>query len=263
MEVGQQILAVDSKFNKYRSTAQARQTYLRRRVQLLARPEVREEVRRETGYLQVRTHLLRQHVRSLGLSDLQSTKSFSVSTGETRSRLARLPPTSSQVSSEAYDFQGFHHLSDLHRGAVTHLMFAHNSSTSLLASSMDGLLSVHNLDTCTVTILTGHTAGVTDFDISTNNEVVVSASLDNTVCLWQLATAVMIRQMQSSSKVGLTSARFLPGNNNLVVTGSQAGLVQIINISTGIFPTSGTSTLPGSVLCLAVSSQVVLHYQLY
>ena len=257
MDLVQQVLAVDSKFNKYRSNPAARQVYLKRRVQLLERSEVKEEVRRETGYLQARTLLLRQLVRSQGLSDLQSTKSFSVSTGETRARLSQLPTSGSQVSSEAYDFRGFHHLSDLHTGAVTHLMFAHNSSTSLLASSLDGLMSVHNLDTNppTVTTLAGHSAGVTDFDISTNSEVVVSSSLDNTVCLWQLSTAVMIRQMKSSSKVGLTSVRFLPGNNNLVVTGSRAGLVQIINISTGIFPTSGTSTLPGSVLCLAVSSQ--------
>ena len=214
-------------------------------------------MRRDTGYLQIRTQLLRQHVRSLGLPDLQSTKSFSVSTGESRARQASLTPPASHLSSQ-YDFRGFHHLSDLHRGAVTHLMFAHNSSTSLLASSQDGLLSIHNLESSppTVTTLTGHTKAVTDFDIATNNSVVVSSSLDGTVCLWQLSTAVMIRQLQSSSKVGLTSARFLPGNNNLVVTGSRAGLVQIINISTGIFPTSGTSTLPGAVLCLAVSSQV-------
>ena len=80
MDLVQQVLAVDSKFNKYRSNPAARQVYLRRRVQLLERSEVKEEVRRETGYLQARTLLLRQLVRSQGLSDLQSTKSFSVST---------------------------------------------------------------------------------------------------------------------------------------------------------------------------------------
>ena len=251
MDIAQQILAVDTKFNKYRTTTvpQARQTYLRRRAELLGREEVREEVRKESGYLQIRTQLLRQHVRSLGQTDLQSSKRL---TG----RL--VPPATSQVSSEAYDFRGFHHLSDLHSGGVTHLMFAHNNTTCLLASSLDGLLSVHRLETQppTVTTLSGHQAGITDFDISTNNELVVSASLDNTVCLWQLSTAVRIRQMKSSAKAGLTSTRFLPGNNNLVVAGSRDGLVQIINISTGIFPTSGTTSLPGSVLCLAVSSQV-------
>ena len=169
------------------------------------------------------------------------------------------PATTSQVASEAYDFRGFHHLSDLHSAGVSHLMFAHNSSSCLLASSLDGLLSVHRLETSppTVTRLTGHQAGITDFDISTNNELVVSASLDNTVCLWQLSTAVMIRQMKSSARAGLTSARFLPGNNNLVVAASREGLVQVINISTGIFPASGTTSLPGPVLCLAVSSQVM------
>ena len=252
MDIAQQILAVDSKFNKYRGTAQARQVYLRRRAELLGRPEVREkeEVRREGGYLQIRTQLLRHHVRSLS----QPAQPVSRLGG----RLGP-PATTSQLASEAYDFRGFHHLSDLHRAGVSHLMFAHNSSSCLLASSLDGLLSVHRLETSppTVTRLTGHKAGITDFDISTNNELVVSASLDNTVCLWQLSTAVMIRQMKSSARAGLTSARFLPGNNNLVVAASREGLVQVINISTGIFPASGTTSLPGPVLCLAVSSQVI------
>ena len=41
MDVEQQILAVDSKFNKYRANPQARQIYLKRRVQLLGRSEVK------------------------------------------------------------------------------------------------------------------------------------------------------------------------------------------------------------------------------
>ena len=259
MDITQQILAVDTKFNKYRATPpQARQTYLRRRAELLGREEGREgrpEVRRESGYLQIRTQLLRRQMRSLGQADLQSSKSFSVR------RPVAAGTSTSQVSSETYDFRGFHHLSDLHSGGVTHLMFAHNTTSCLLASSLDGLLSVHRLETSppTVSTLAGHQAGITDFDISTNNELVVSASLDNTVCLWQLSTGVMIRQMKSSGRAGLTSARFLPGNNNLVVAGSREGLVMIINISTGIFPTSGTTSLPGPVLCLAVSSQVTVR----
>ena len=99
--------------------------------------------------------------------------------------------------------------------------------------------------------LTGHSGAV----ISTSNELLVSSSEDHTLCLWQLPSGSLVRQMPSSFKQSLTSCRFLPGNNNLVVTGSVGGLVQIINISTGIFPASGTSTVPGAVLSLAVSSQ--------
>ena len=289
--IQQQIVAVDTKFNKYRApqNPQFRKTYLKRRMQLLGvnhsptpppcqttcsccSPSTlaREEVRQATNYLQLRTQLLRKHCKSQGISDLQSTKSFSFTTGESRTRSPSHPryyPRSLSVTfnniskllpSEAYDFRGFHHLSDLHRAAVTHLMFAHNCANTLIASSLDGTLSVYKLDSEPPTVsltLQGHTKGVTDFDISTSNELVLSCSLDSTVCLWQLSDGKLLRQVSSACRQGLTSCRFLPGNNNLVVAGSMAGLVQIINISTGIFPVSGTSTVPGSVLCLSAGLQ--------
>ena len=40
----------------------------------------------------------------------------------------------------------------------------------------------------------------------------------------------LFHKVGSPTKKGLTAARFLPGNNNLVVTGGLAGHVQIINI---------------------------------
>eukprot|EP00092_Neocalanus_flemingeri_P016822 GFUD01018197.1.p1 GENE.GFUD01018197.1~~GFUD01018197.1.p1 ORF type:complete len:460 (+),score=85.88 GFUD01018197.1:170-1549(+) len=287
----QQIVAVDTKFNKYRAPLNPhfRKTYLKRRMQLLSANKTsdstscpadcsccsptalsKEEVRSATNYLQLRTQLLRKHCRSQGISDLQSTKSFSFTTGETRSpsqaSYPRIPKSlsvtfssnSNLIPSEAYDFRGFHHLSDIHRAAVTHLMFAHNCANTLIASSLDGTLSVYKLESDPPSVsltLQGHTKGVTDFDISTSNELVVSCSLDGTVCLWQLSDGKLLRQVTSACRQGLTSCRFLPGNNNMVVAGSTAGLVQIINISTGIFPVSGTSTVPGSVLCLSAGLQ--------
>jgi WD40 repeat protein len=287
----QQAVALDTRFSRHRTPGQPawRKTYLRRRLQLLSgggdkdneavaacsccRPSAlaREEVRPATGYLQLRAQLLRRQFRAQGCSsDLLSTKSFSFTTGEAR------PSPSKSVSfhslacagggvdaavlpaSEAFDFHGFHHLSDLHRAAVTHLKFAHNSTHTLLAASMDGSLSVHRLDTEPPSLahtLQGHAGGVTDFDISTSNELVVSCSEDGTVCLWRLAEGRLLRRVPSPAKRGLTAARFLPGNNNLVVTGGLAGHVQLINISTGIFPASGTSTVPGSVLCLEAAPQ--------
>ena len=272
----QQVVALDTKFIRYRVPSQPafRKTYLKRRLQLLGsscRAEAgaacsccspsslaREEVRASTSYLQLRAQLLRRQCRAQGASDLQSTQSFSFSTGEVRPlgpgpaksvsfQDLSLPPT------EAADFHGFHHLSDLHRAPVTRLKFAHNSASSLLASSEDGSLSVHRLDTEPPSVslqLRGHSQGVTDFDISTSNELVVSCSGDATVCLWELGEGRLLRQVASPARKALTAARFLPDNNNLVVTGGLSGHVQLINISTGIFPVSGTSTVPGAVLCL-------------
>ena len=270
LDYTQQIIAADTKFNKYRggggppgqgwissttsTPSQARKIYLKRRIQLLngdSSEKANPDARKDINYLQIRSQLIRQNVRSQGISDLRSTKSWTVSTGESRDQLA--PVVSSQ-----YDFHGFHHLSDLHKAAVTHLMFLHNSSSTLIASSEDGSLSVHSLDSEPPTVtatLTGHKAGVTDFDISTSNELLVSVSSDGSICVWQLPRGVLLRQLTSSGCQPLNSCRFLPSNNNLVVVGSGAGLVQTINISTGIFPMSGTSTVPGSVLSIAMAGQ--------
>ena len=275
LDYNQQIIAADTKFNKYRGAqgqgcgwisstsstpSQIRKTYLKRRIQLLSsesgeRNKTNPDARKDINYLQIRTQLLRQNVRSMGMSDLHSTKSWSVSTATGESRQVA---QGSAVSSSQYDFHGFHHLSDLHKAAVTHLMFLHNSSSTLVASSEDGSLSVHSLETeppAVTATLWGHKAGVTDFDISTSNELLVSVSSDGSICVWQLPGGGLLRQLSSPGCQTLTSCRFVPGNNTLVVVGSGAGLVQTVNTSTGIFPMSGTSRVPGSVLSIAMAGQ--------
>ena len=202
----QQIVALDTKFIKHMVPNQPafRKVYLKRRLQLLGKERgvkegetlcsccVRsslpsEEVRTSTSYLKVRAQLLRRQCKAQGVLDLQSTKSFSYTTGEVRavgtspaksvtfhknSLAANLGPK--PPLSEASDFHGFHHLSDLHRAPVTRLKFAHNQSHILLASSLDGSLSLHRLDSTPPSVglqLQGHTAGVTDFDISTRLKI--------------------------------------------------------------------------------------------
>ena len=132
-------------------------------------------------------------------------------------------------------------------------MFAHNDNNTLIASSMDGSLSVYKLDSDPPEVevtLKSHTRGVTDFDISVSNELVVSCSADGTVCLWRLSSdgepeaSRLLRQVQSTCRQGLTSCRFLPCNNNLVVVGSAGGLVQLVNISTGTETLSRLLVLP-------------------
>ena len=196
----QQIVALDTKFIKHRVPSQPafRKVYLKRRLLLLGREReaaeeeqtpcsccvtsslANEDVRTSTSYLKLRAQLLRRQCKAQGISDLQSTKSFSYTTGEVRAVGASSPAKSvtfhkKQLNfgpkpplSEASEFHGFHHLSDLHRAPVTHLKFAHNQSHILLASSLDGSLSLHRLDSTPPSIglqLQGHTGGVTDFDI--------------------------------------------------------------------------------------------------
>ena len=285
LDYNQQIIAADTKFNKYRAAANVvgstqgnvfRKNYLKRRIQLLSgtfhHPDEggnviddcecceetsKDDARKNANYLQIRTQLVRQKMKTQGHSDLHSTKSFSVTTGETRANVGRVKPLGSkpgQLSSEAYDFHGFHYLSDLHQSSVTQLMFLHNSDTALVASSLDGSLSLHTLDTDPPGLgvtMRGHRAGVTDFDISVSNELLVSCDKAGDMILWHLPHGSLVRTMSSQSP--LSSCKFLPGNNNLVVSGSCGGNVTVTNTSTGMDVSS--STVPGSVTCLGVSSQ--------
>ncbi|XP_023325509.1 WD repeat-containing protein 13 [Eurytemora carolleeae] len=224
-----------------------------------------ECTRRSIGYLQLRALLLKRKIKVLDTLDMKSNQSstFSLSVGESRN--PRYKPRRVSMSlvlpinhlTEEYDFQGLHHVSDIHRAPVTHLMFAHNENSQLISASLDGNISVYKLDEnppCVSHTLTGHAQGVTDFDISTSNQLLVSSCQDGSLYLWNLSTGELLRRV-SVSRSPLLACKFLPGNNNLVVCGSSGGAVQLINISTGICPVSGSSFIPGSALSLAADSQ--------
>jgi len=227
---------------------------------------VDESPRRSIRYLQIRSKLLKRKVEA-GLTDHLSNLSFSLSTSgvESSENNRRLSTTNeSPRLTEIYDFRGLHHVSDLHRAPVTQLMFKHNENQELVAASLDGTISVYRLDTeppSVSTTLSGHTKGVTDFDISVSNELLVSSCQDGSLYLWNLGQGRLLRRVPVC-KDQLLSCKFLPGNNNLVVCGSRGvaggtrgGSVQIINISTGKCPSSGSSCIPGSALSLAADSQ--------
>ena len=222
-------------------------------------PHLWESGRASIGYLQLRTQLLRYQIaRSQASGDIQSTRSFSF-TSSVEAKSPSAAAAGSNLSTpnrlrgggrprsvsfqeerggwgggEAYDFRGFHHVSDLHRAPVTHLMFAHNDAHRLIAASLDGRLSVYQLDADPpgVALTLAHSAGgsgLTDFDISTSNELVVSCARDGSLCLWQLGDGTLLRRIVVGKQqpCELLSCRFLPGNNNLVVCGNSAGGVQI------------------------------------
>jgi WD40 repeat protein len=224
--------------------------------------------RASIGYLQLRTQLLRyQAARAQANADLQSTKSFSFTSstagdvssftaagggggsnmstpnrprGGGRPRSVSFQDDRAGGGEAAYDFGGFHHVSDLHRAPVTHLMFAHNEANRLIAASLDGRLSVYQLEAeppgVAFTLSHSSTAGgsvnsgLTDFDISTSNELLVSCAKDGSLCLWKLGeSGTLLRRIvvAKQRQCELLSCRFLPGNNNLVVCGNSAGGVQI------------------------------------
>ena len=253
--------------------------YIRRRSQLL-REAVREEGADPAGrrqYLRQRAALLS---RRYGVApDQVSVRSHSVST-QSHSRhhsdveLARrgpeppgtaagLVPSARAPASQAivgggslgdnYAFAGFLHVFDQHSDAVTCVRFAHDELSLLAFGSLDGRVSVCDLEAELKVrhLLTGHSAGVTALDWSTSNDLLVTCSRDGSARLWLAASGDCLRTVSDPHGAPLLCAVFHPVNNNLVVLGSGQGLVQVVNVSSGRYPAGGTSQLAAAVTALA------------
>lgn len=80
-------------------------------------------------------------------------------------------------------------------------------------------------------VLKQHQKAISDLDWSSENTFLLSAGLDGSVSMWQAATGQMLRVFLTASAV--LSARFHLVNQNLVMAGTEAGLVHVFNCSTG------------------------------
>ncbi|XP_076345258.1 WD repeat-containing protein 13-like isoform X2 [Tachypleus tridentatus] len=159
--------------------------------------------------------------------------------------------------SENYAFAGVHHIFDQHHDAVTAVKFANNDKSLLACSSLDGNLSICQLTPPPATVvylLKGHTDGVTGFEWSVSNDLLVSCSLDGTVRLWDAASGSCVRIVRDPLGAPVHSCTFQPLNNNMMVTGNSRGLVQVLNISTGIYLKGGSSKITGQVYSLVFES---------
>ncbi|KAK6136717.1 hypothetical protein DH2020_029545 [Rehmannia glutinosa] len=133
----------------------------------------------------------------------------------------------------AYSFVGMHCIFDQCKAMVTVIKFGHMSSDLLAYGASDGSLTV-----CTVSMppsiqnqLTGHTKDVTDFDFSTNNQYIASASMDKTVRVWDISKGVCMRVIYGVSPQ--LCIRFHPVNNNFLSVGNANKEIMVFNFSTG------------------------------
>lgn len=113
-----------------------------------------------------------------------------------------------------YQFTGMAAIFDQHKLAVTRVQFAHNHKYLFCCGSQDGRISV-----CTVGqpleqkfSLVGHENGVTDLQWSTNNDMILSVSLDKSIRLWDMKNGDTLRTIRESSEV--LCCAFCPVNNN-------------------------------------------------
>lgn len=77
--------------------------------------------------------------------------------------------------------------------------------------------------------LTGHTKQVTSLAFSADGRLLVSASVDQKVCLWELATGKLLRTISTSVQRGAPSAAFAP-KEMLLATGGVDGTVLLWDV---------------------------------
>ncbi|TRY86433.1 hypothetical protein DNTS_004207 [Danionella cerebrum] len=285
--VWQQVLAVDARYNAYRTPTfpQFRTQYIRRRSQLLrenAKCGFEPGLRRQ--YLRLRSQLLA--LRYGPLSEQSSFRASSVRSSRTtldrmedfeedpRAQGARGHRRSvsrgsyqlqAQMNRAVYDERppgslvptSVAEASRAMAGDTTlipRLQFANDDKHLLACCSLDGTLSIMTLSPPPPTVkvtLKGHAGPVTDFAWSLSNDIIVSTSKDGTLRIWNTEDGRCIREVLDPEGSELLCCTFQPMNNNLTVVGNSKHHLQVVNISTGKKVKGGSSKLTGRVLSLS------------
>ena len=250
----QQVFALDAKYNAQRvnKLPSLGMLYIRRRNQLLKEKSCKDPKICE-NYLKLRSKLL-----FLRYGDsLEQNSLGSHTTEEEKSEIKTKFHCKQRKSiAENFAFDGMDHVFDQHKAPVMMLKFANNDRSKLCCASLDGLLSICeaiSIPPKVIALLEGHKKGVTAFDWSISNDLIVSSSLDGTIRLWNVATATnpdCLRTINDQQRAEVLCCGFIPVNNNLVVAGNSQGLVQILNISTGIYTRGGSCKIGGKILSL-------------
>ncbi|KAL7630394.1 UNVERIFIED_CONTAM: hypothetical protein RMT77_019446, partial [Armadillidium vulgare] len=120
---------------------------------------------------------------------------------------------------EHYEFSGVYHIFDQHKDSTTMVKFGHNDASLLGCCSLDGNITICHLDRDEPKIihkLQKHTAGITAFDWSSSNDLIVSAGLDGLICLWNTESGQCLRSVLDQSNSQLLSCIFHPLNSNWI-----------------------------------------------
>jgi len=250
--VWQNVLAIDAVCNGYRSFSPTLKTlYIRRRSFLLqekfiAAASKESELRK--SYLHCRTPIMQARYSIPKETFTSRSRSISLQGGSISSNENK--PSANAQEGHLMSIQ---HILDHHKEAISNVSFSSDENCFLACASLDGTISICDVKTgCRILhILQGHAAGVTNVQWSDGNEWLLSSSLDGTLRLWSAKTGVCLRVFRDPTKSSLNCCAFLPSNNNIVVTGNKRGMVEILNVSTGIFPLNGSSQVGASVTCLA------------
>lgn len=251
----QQVFALDAKYNTLRANKlpSLGMLYIRRRNQLL-REKFSTDPEIGARYLKLRSELLRRRYGERLEQNSVGSHTISEESSESRARHQRAQRKS---TAESFAFAGVHHVFDQHKAAVTMLKFANNDRSKLCCASLDGTLSICEVvgtPPKVIALLEGHRNGVTALDWSISNDLIVSSSLDATIRLWRVCADVepaCLRVVNDQQRAEVLCCNFIPANNNLIVAGNSQGLIQILNVSTGIYMRGGSCKIGGKILSLA------------
>lgn len=167
---------------------------------------------------------------------------------------------------ENFSFSGMlNHIFDQHSDSVSSIKFANRHKSLLAAASADGTLSIAQLTPSPPTILfilRGHKAAITGFEWSASNDLLVSCSADATLRLWSTMNGSCLRVFHepgtsSAAASPLTACALCPSNNNIIVTGNAAGVLNVLNLSTGIYSKNAlTACETGPVTAMCFQSKL-------
>ncbi|XP_014473939.1 PREDICTED: WD repeat-containing protein 13-like isoform X1 [Dinoponera quadriceps] len=248
----QQVFALDAKYNTSRANklSSLGMLYIRRRNQLL-REKLSADPEIGALYLKLRSELLRRRYGEQ--QERNSTGSHTISE-ESSERRTKHHTIQRKSTAENFAFAGVHHIFEQHKAAVTMLKFANNDRSRLCCASLDGTLSICEVvgtPPRVTALLEGHCNGVTAFDWSISNDLIVSSSLDTTIRLWRVCVEPScLRVVNDQQRAEVLCCSFIPANNNLIVAGNSQGLIQVLNVSTGIYTRGGSCKIGGKILSL-------------
>ncbi|XP_052740070.1 WD repeat-containing protein 13 [Bicyclus anynana] len=260
----QQIFALDARFNAYRAPGNPnfKTLYIRRRSQLLRENSKFKDIDTIKKYINIRSQLLQ---RRYGVQDnISISSSSSRQRSNSKASLAiedsftiNAPRKGDDTISENYAFTGVHHIFDQHSKQVTMVKFANNDRSRLCCVSDDCTVSVCNVTSTppkVTFILEGHVEAVTGCDWSASNDLIATCALDGMLMVWDARTGRRLRMVQDQLTAPLLCCAFQPANNNMLIAGNARGMVEVLNVSTGIYPRGGTSIVGGRVTALVCST---------
>ncbi|KAL4457638.1 hypothetical protein ABPG75_012503 [Micractinium tetrahymenae] len=165
------------------------------------------------------------------------------------------------------------HAFDVARCPVSIVKFARGSADLLAWGDASGVVYVATAEQPPrlLQVLERHHDRVSDLDWSPDGSALLSCSQDGTACLWRPDTGHLVRAFRNSTGP-LGCCRFHPANPNLLLLGTAAGELLVLNASTGHLvakaelqaaPMAGVGCCclepAGSGMLLAADSRGCLH----